>query len=538
MKRSSASLPEFDYKPGFRPTTPYISSYAQYDDLANRSFKSDSADPQEWALHILNEFCEDANAAVGGTVSDVFPKRQEEYSASATIYPRGYDDEPRVYPARTVDTLQGYQSSDHPRSFDRWGGCADEQYPATGYFRIQSIHDRSWLIDPDGHPFFSAGVSCVDVHTKACFRNKMEQVYGTRENWANAALSQLHSLGLNTAGAWSDETALKKANGSIAICAMSYFITTYGQINGLLEPGVGHMVFRNNNAMPVFDPSFETFACEYSAQIAQMHRDSPEIIGWFSDNELPSNANALERYLTLDPSDQRNWYSLSVAWEFLRQQTCLTNPSLNDVTDEISHRFRGIIYNRYFRVVRTALKKADPNHLYLGCRFSYLGSFFLEGTLLCQSIWEAAGRWCDAISVNYYMNWTPDASDVYNWYKWSGKPFLITEWYAMSRDSGLPCNTGAGFRVSSQADRAVFFQNFALWLLECPFCIGYHWFKYMDNDPSDSQMEASNKDSNKGIVAGDFTVWEPLGCSMKQLNMQLYDLIRFFDQRNKQPPSP
>ena len=40
-----------------------------------------------------------------------------------------------------------------------------------------------------------------------------------------------------------------------------------------------------------------------------------------------------------------------------------------------------------------------------------------------------------------------------NWGEWSGKPFLITEWYVKGEDSGLPNATGAGWNVPTQDDR-------------------------------------------------------------------------------------
>lgn len=167
--------------------------------------------------------------------------------------------------------------------------------------------------------------------------------------------------------------------------------------------------------------------------------------------------------------------------------------------------FRGLVYERYFQVVSTALKQADPNHLYLGCRFSYLGKSYRGGKALSEPILHAAGRWCDIVSINYYFAWEPDAEVIRDWIVWSEKPFMISEWYAMSVDSGLQCVTGAGFKVPGQTERGRFYQNFALWLLECPWCAGFHWFMYMDNDPGDANAEASNRNGNKGIVTINYT---------------------------------
>lgn len=40
--------------------------------------------------------------------------------------------------------------------------------------------------------------------------------------------------------------------------------------------------------------------------------------------------------------------------------------------------------------------------------------------------------------------WTPSSEQLTNWVKWSGKPFMITEFYAKGVDSGMPNHSGAG----------------------------------------------------------------------------------------------
>jgi hypothetical protein len=94
--------------------------------------------------------------------------------------------------------------------------------------------------------------------------------------------------------------------------------------------------------------------------------------------------------------------------------------------------------------------------------------------------------------------WTPEKELVAEWYRWSGRPFMATEWYAKGMDSGLPNVSGAGWVVPTQADRARFYQHFSLRMIETPACVGLHWFRYMDNDPADLSVDPSNRDSNKG----------------------------------------
>jgi hypothetical protein len=119
------------------------------------------------------------------------------------------------------------------------------------------------------------------------------------------------------------------------------------------------------------------------------------------------------------------------------------------------------------------------------------------------------------------------------WVKESEKPFIVTEWYAKAEDSGMANTTGAGWLVHTQRDRGYFYQNFALGLIENPGCVGWHWFRYRDNDADDPNAEPSNRDANKGIVNSRFVSYTPLIDAMREINTRNYSLIEFFDKNNK-----
>jgi hypothetical protein len=180
-------------------------------------------------------------------------------------------------------------------------------------------------------------------------------------------------------------------------------------------------------------------------------------------------------------------------------------------------------YEEYLSKVRAALRKYDPNHLYLGCRFNRW-----DYELGREDMFRIAGKYMDVISVNHYNRWQPDIKTLQKWENWSGKPIMITEFYAKGEDSGLPNATGGGWVVRSQTDRGMFYENFVNELLKSKVCVGWHWFRYMDNDPTDLKVDPSNRDSNKGMVAWDFKRYEPLLDHMKQINSCVYGLTEFY----------
>jgi hypothetical protein len=78
----------------------------------------------------------------------------------------------------------------------------------------------------------------------------------------------------------------------------------------------------------------------------------------------------------------------------------------------------------------------------------------------------------------------------------------------------------------------LFYQNFTLGLLESGNCVGWHWFKYQDNDPALEGAELSNIDANKGIVDNDYREYSNCLDLMREINLQVYDLADYFDDEH------
>jgi len=164
-----------------------------------------------------------------------------------------------------------------------------------------------------------------------------------------------------------------------------------------------------------------------------------------------------------------------------------------------------------------------------------LGSRFTEPEYRLPELFEAAGKYCDVISVNFYTHWTPPSDAMVMWEAAAKKPFLITEFYTKAVDSGMANVTGAGWLVHTQADRGAAYQNVTLQLLENKGNVGWQFFRYQDNDPTDTanKWDDSNIDGNKGIVDSKYRIWQQLLDRQKQVNLNAYSLIDYFDTRKK-----
>lgn len=429
------------------------------------------------------------------------------------------DPEWKPYPVRLVADLPASVRDAAPVPLGRYGGDARVRLKATGFFRVEKLPGGRWLfVDPDGHPYFNVGMAVVKAsvgksETALAARKKK---YGDVAAWAAQTADELRALGFNGSGAWSDDEALRAAPRPLPYTVVWNFMSEYGKIRGGTRQLAGHVGYPNN-AIFVFDPAFAEFCDKRAAEKLAPLRDDPWLLGHFSDNELPFRPDTLDNFLKLPADDPGG--AAARAWMKKRRASADAAPDDKDRAAFLEH-----VVDTYYEIAARAVRRHAPRQLYLGSR--------LHGRALrSEAVWRAAGRHLDAVSVNIYGMWTPDAALFRDWEKWAGRPFLVTEWYAKGMDSGLGNVSGAGWVVKTQADRGRFYQHFALGLLEAPNCVGFHWFRLLDNDPSDLSTDPSNRDSNKGLLDIRYEPYPKLRDAMRELNGIVYPAIDHFSRR-------
>ena len=428
-----------------------------------------------------------------------------------------------TYETRTVDALKGFKLRKTDPATDEYGGWKTVSWEASGFFRTQKEGDRWWLVTPSGHPYIFKGVAVFSVGHSDRQRGALKERYGTSEAWADAEMEHLRQLGFNGLGAWSMVDVVRKSGKpmpyTVIVSPMGRYHGQHLRRYGGKYLQHGWQNYRFDLAM-VFDPEFDRMVEQEVAKVAA-YKDDPWLVGYFTDNEIPWVNDALDRHLTLLAHDEPGY--LAVRKWFDERKGKDARPE--DITQEDREAFNAFYLDTYLSKVTSALRKYDTNHLYLGCRFNQW-----KEELHSKAMFEVAGRYMDVISVNHYQRWAPDMKEITNFGEWSGKPFIVTEFYTKGEDSELPNTAGAGWNVHTQAERGWFYQNFCLQLLESKCCVGWHWFKYMDNDPEDLTTDYSNRDSNKGMVKWNFEPYTALMERMKQLNDRTYRIIKYFDE--------
>lgn len=431
-----------------------------------------------------------------------------------------------TYKAQTVDNLKGFKQGKDPKRTE-YGGWEANKTKATGFFRSEYIDGRWWIIDPLGYPYISKGVAVFRAFTSPSQQAKYLAKYQSNANWYTQASATLRENGINSLGSFSDIEITRKSSQPIPYTVLispmheyrKQHIKKYGGTYEQANPWMGG--YRYDLVM-VFDKEFDRVVDSLTKQIVK-YKDDPYLLGYFTDNELPWLNDALDRHINLLKPEEAG-YKAAKSWLDKRKGKKATAADINDADRQA---FTGYYVETYLKKVTSALKKYDPNHMYLGCRFNQP-----KNELINPEIFRVAGKYMDVISLNHYLKWEPETKQMNEWGSWSGKPFMVTEFYVKGDDSGLANRTGAGWIVPKQQDRGYFYENFTLKLLANKYSVGWQWFAYQDNDPSNTKAGPTSIDSNKGIIDNDYNLYTELLKSMKSINNNAFNLIEYLKNTN------
>ncbi|MCD7973269.1 MAG: DNRLRE domain-containing protein [Candidatus Azobacteroides sp.] len=447
------------------------------------------------------------------------------------------------YVSRVVCQLPEFDMEETFVEKNKYGSRTDRKAEATGFFRVEKIDGRWWVVDPEGYLQINVGVCAVNKNESPRNKKAFQEKYNnSREAWMRDTKQTLKDHGFYTFGAWtaSENIKVDKDEDPMPYTPIYNFATTYAsrRTNDSYER-YGYDTYTSspsgNNILHIFDPEFEDFCDHFAKTSIRPFDKDADVLGFFSDNELPFSLESLKQYLQVADKTypgylaakefvETNGYSVS---EYLAGKDLAGAPKkISQLKDE----WTGVMGERYYSVVSAAIKKYAPNHMYLGSRL-YRPSLEFEGLV------TAAAKYCDIISFNTYSAWDQTKERAFLYGLRGDKPFIATEFYAKGEDvfdtkgNKFPNTSGAGYVVKTQVERGYYYQTFCLGMLEAKNCVGWHHFKYMDNDPEDTGNTAdpSNIDSNKGLVDNEYNFYTDMMDQMKILNDRLYNIVDYFD---------
>lgn len=369
-----------------------------------------------------------------------------------------------------------------------YGGFTNVQVKGTGFFRVENLADRWWLVDPDGFLFFSTGVNGIspfigtpvaegseDLFAKlppsnlgAALRRPgrgLEVSFHTwnlvrryesawRGVWLDSTLARMDAWGFNTIGNWSDSRL-----GDMQRKPYVVMLRGWGNDDGSF-------------GMPdVFADDFPAKAAKVAEEQCAPHQDDPWLLGYFVANEPPwpgREQDIAAAYLNQPGSGMCRELKKYLAG--------------ND-TPERRREFVHLAVAKFLETANAAIRRSDSNHLNLGVRF---GSRPSEAML-------RAARACDVFSMNSYA-YEPDPEAITLAARITGRPILIGEFHFGVPGRGL----APGLRQTvNQQERGIAYRHYVESAAAHPAVVGTHWFQWVD-EPNTGRFDGENY--NIGLV--------------------------------------
>jgi hypothetical protein len=452
---------------------------------------------------------------------------------------------------RLKDQLAAAPSHAWPPAYSPWGGLAAATVTPGRFFRTHHDGARWWLLDPDGHPFWSAGLDSVNVDTAASFEGlekalswmppddgPYREIYAERrgrgrtinylaanlirafgpawkERWATITMGELRRLGFNTVANWSD--------WRVASAAKIPYVRP-------LDFGERTAPFVFRDLPDVFDPRFDADALRFGEQLAES-RDDQAFIGYFLMNEptwgfasqtpaegmlfnVPQCASrrALADALAKQYGGDR---ALADAWGVPGATLAAVRDgewrhALNDRARADLADFSGVMVEKFFTSLSASCRRVDPNHLNLGIRYHTI-----------PPPWAVPGmRSFDVFSMNCYES-RVRASDMERVAAMLKMPVLVGEWHFGALDVGLP-GSGIG-HVRTQADRGKAYRVYLEDAAARPWCVGVHYFILYDQSAL-GRFDGENY--NIGFYDVCNRPYEPLAAAARKSHEVMYDVAK------------
>ncbi len=258
---------------------------------------------------------------------------------------------------RAIQEARELEHYSGPENWSKYGGwLKGPKLAATGHFHVEKYGGKWWLVDPEGHLFWSHGIDCVHFSASTripkrehYFEALPDGFYGKGSvdfaeanqyakygsNWEQTAIDLAHrrlrSWGMNTIGNWSHPKACE-AGRTPYVVAIHYADGGKDAVADLIR----------------HPEKLRKALAKRMAQEKGKSSEDPWCIGYFVDNEI--------------------------RWRHGM------NPEL------------------YYQTVRREVKRIAPNKLYLGSRLhNHMAPHGSDPRLIA-----AAAKHCDVVSINRY----------------------------------------------------------------------------------------------------------------------------------------
>lgn len=210
------------------------------------------------------------------------------------------------YDTRIVSQLPDFKA-DKVIATNIYGSRLDKKTKATGFFRIEFIDGRWWIVDPEGYLNICRAVNDIKQGRGAISETASATKFGSSSTtWMTKTMEHLNEIGFYGAGSWSANDAIisnpRQKMNPMAYTIMLNWMSGYGRGRTIQLPG--HMGYPNN-CIFVFEKGFAEY-CDDKAKALAANKNDKNLFGYFTDNELPFKDTNLTGYLALGLQEPKN----------------------------------------------------------------------------------------------------------------------------------------------------------------------------------------------------------------------------------------
>jgi len=323
-----------------------------------------------------------------------------------------------------------------------------------GFFRVvKTTEGQWWFVTATNQPFYYKGVCAVNRAGTAGGRRAMPGKYAVTvdkkynyqqspDAFVQASIEKLRMLGFNALGAWATEEFYNKGMPFTEI------------IEFFKEPPFLPATTRQQGLPDIFDTAWLINADRKVRALCTPLRYSKDLVGYFTDNEIgfgktddggfdlgfeagQFDFSLLRTVLGMDSSKAAckaawafllkryndSFAQLSAAWGLAVDSRAAIG-KLNQARTAISSKqyeadaaaFSSWYASTYFQVAQQLIRRYDPNHLILGCRFGAPPPTYVLDAIL---------PYTDVISVNNYRPTLYERYDTV--FRYTQLPILVGE---------------------------------------------------------------------------------------------------------------
>ncbi|MEM9283514.1 MAG: hypothetical protein AAGA96_16950 [Verrucomicrobiota bacterium] len=329
-----------------------------------------------------------------------------------------------------IALLSAYLLGSSPAAeVDTYGGFTDIKGEKTGFFHVEKINGRWWLVTPEGNAFWGIGIA----HPITDFtESAVTFVYdGDQEAWLNGSIQKMRDLGYNCV--WTGPYCPERLSTGYVDRELAERVFSEAKIPYAFPlPILKHRVEMapGEKRPDVFDDSYTTFVEELVSKYVPKLKDDPWIMGyyygfapWMDDVVWPNDLierkgspgrerligvledryeGDIERFNQVYQTSFESFEQLKATGSIVYPEWIKRhkmgfvpmpeNPGSQELFDD-AQALLGEIVEHTYRLAHGAIRKHDKNHLILGC--------YIKEASLTVDHWKRIGPYIDVLTPQH-----------------------------------------------------------------------------------------------------------------------------------------